>query len=75
MIEKISVVAKEGCTCPMENVREGRISDSVPQSVPRSPYYTRLLRDGSLRLWQEPKPATTKKIKETEKPEKNGGDK
>ena len=46
----ITVLAREGCTCPRENGVEPVITDLSPVTVPESFYYTRLLADGSLRL-------------------------
>jgi len=72
-MEKIKVVAKNGCICPRERIGEPVITDAGPVEVKRTPFYTRLIRDGSLRIWQEPKPAA-KKAAEKNEP-KTGGDK
>ena len=53
MGEKIKVVAKAGCVCPRENPREPIITDSEPVALIKTPYYTRLLADGSLRIYTE----------------------
>lgn len=72
-MDKIKVVAKAGCRCPRERIGEPVITDAVPVEVKRTPFYTRLILDGSLRIWQEPK-AQTKKTTEKTEP-KTGGDK
>jgi hypothetical protein len=83
MIERITVIAMQGCRCPRERLGEPVITDCDPATVKRTPFYTRLLADGSLRIYQAQKPARAvnppaaqnKKSEKTEKNDKTGGDK
>lgn len=72
-MDKIKIIAKAGCICPRERIGEPVITDAEPVEVKRTPFYTRLILDGSLRIWQEPKAPAQKKS--SEKTEKTGGDK
>lgn len=70
-METITVIAMSGCTCPRERAGEPAITDSEPVTVKRTPFYTRLIADGSLRIHQEQKPTR----KNQDKTEKSGGNK
>jgi hypothetical protein len=81
---KITVVAKAGCVCPRERPGETFINDKEPAIVKNTPFYTRLIRDGSLRIWQQAKAPVKKtekavkvdKTEKTDKPDKpTGGNK
>ena len=75
-MDRITVIAMQGCRCPRERIGEPAITDCEPVTVKRTPFYTRLIGDGSLRIYQEPKPAVqNKKADKTEKNDKTGGNK
>lgn len=43
----MKVIAKKGTSCPKEGRPRDYIDDSVPQEVPETAYYMRLVEDGS----------------------------
>jgi hypothetical protein len=56
----ITVLAREGCTCPRENGGR-KITDTTPVTVPETLFYTRLIADGSLRIAVAPTSEVTPK--------------
>jgi hypothetical protein len=73
-MDKITVVAMQGCICPRERLGEPVITDCEPVTVKQTPFYTRLIADGSLRIYKEQKAAPAPK-KTSEKTDKTGGNK
>ena len=47
-METLKVVAQKGTRCPRRNPRSMPITDSEPATVPATPFYLRLIADGSL---------------------------
>jgi len=62
----MKVIAKQDTKCPKENKPRVYISDSVASDVPNSPFYRRLIADGSLIKMEEKEEVKTK-AKKTEK--------
>lgn len=44
----MKVISKKGTSCPKEGTPRDYIDDKVPQEVPETAYYMRLVEDGSL---------------------------
>lgn len=57
----MKVMAVPGIKCPKEGKPRFYISDSIPVDVPDSPYYRRLIADGSLVLADAPASANKSK--------------
>jgi hypothetical protein len=61
MKEPMKVRAAKGTQCPMEGKPRAYITDSKTVTVQATPYYLRLVRDGSLEIQAAGKPETKKK--------------
>lgn len=58
----MKVISKQGTRCPKEDKPREYIGDDVPQDVPETAYYMRLVDDGSLvRIEKAAKNTNTKK--------------
>lgn len=58
-MEKVNVICRPGQTVPREDIREPWLNDTKNDPVPLTPYYIRLIADGSLVVKDEQE---TKKV-------------